>query len=204
MSTSGRAKAPWEDYGDTIVGKDSAAMTAAVDEYAKHRHEKSSAQNEEELARWREENKSIAKEYQFLKFEDYQDFEARKGKIYGYDEFISVLRNKCKLRCFYREMAHPQMLALWAFKKEFPDPECVTWVQRPFMIEMEIPHFDEHNVPLGPRYRGWRSVLMMLRLKEFLPESTINKVFGRANGPCSEKYNKFMQSMRQNYGLGAA
>ena len=45
------SKARWETYADEIVGKDSDEMEKAVAEYASRRHEKSTAQNEEELAR---------------------------------------------------------------------------------------------------------------------------------------------------------
>lgn len=201
MSTSGRAKAPWEDYGKTVVGEDSAEMSAAVDAYAQNRHERSSAQNEEELARWKEENQQIAKQYQFLDPAEYAEFEPRKGRILSYEQFINLLRDKCKLKCFYREMGHDQKLALWAFKKDATEPEVACWVQRPFMIEFEIPHFDDKGVVLDTRYRGWRTCLMNLRLKELLTEETITRVFGRAHGPASERYNSFMQSARQSYGL---
>ena len=201
MSTSGRAKAPWEDYSQTVVGDDSAEMDAAVQAYAQNRHDRSSQQSLEELARWQEGNREIAKEYQFVKPEEYADIGPRRGKIYTYDQFITILRTKCKLNCWYREMNHPQKLALVAQKDGFSLPEVVGWVQRPYMQEYEVVRFDEHGVPLDSRFRGWRSVCMQLALKGFLKENTIERAFGRACGPASEKYNKFMQSLRQNYGL---
>lgn len=200
MTHSEQPKARWETYADEIIGKDSAEMEAAVAAYAKNRHAgKSTTESEETLAFWKERNDNIAKEYQWVDPKDYQDFEARRGRIFSYEQFINKLRDDCKLKCFYREMGHPQKLALWAFKNGETEPVMACWVQRSFMIEFEIPHFDDHGVILDSKYRGWRTCLMQLRLKDILPEKTINKVFGRANGPASEKYNQFMQSMRKNY-----
>jgi hypothetical protein len=190
-------KARWETYEDEIVGRDTPEMQAAVAEYAKNRHEGSSQQNSEELARWKEGNAEIAKQYQWVHPSEYADEPARIGKILSRDELINTLRNKCKLKCFYREMGHPQKLALWVYK-DGTEPEVGCWVQSPYMPEFSIIRFDDHGVPLDEKMRGWRTVLMQLALKKFLKETTINKVFGRANGPASEKYNAFMHSLRQN------
>ena len=192
-------KAPWETYGDAVVGKDSPEMEAAVAEYAKHRHENSSAQNLEELARWKEENYNLVSEYRFLNPADYADIGPRIGTRYTHEQFIGKLRDACKLKCFYREMGHPQKIALWGFKPGFTEPEVACWCQRPVMIEFEVVRFDDKGLPVDSRFRGWRTCLMDLRRKGFLSEATILKVFGRAQGPASEAYNKFMHSLRQHY-----
>jgi hypothetical protein len=199
MSTVGKDRAPWETYGDEIIGKDSPELDAAVAEYSKHRHVKSSQQNEELLAEWKEGNAQSAKEYQWVKPEEYADLGPRKGRILSYEQFINILRDKCKLTCFYREMGHPQKLALWVQKDGTVQPELAGWCQRPFMIEYEVVRFDERGIPLDSRYRGWRSVLLQMRMKEMLTEDQINKAFGRAIGPASRRYNQVMQSVRKNF-----
>lgn len=202
MSTFGRERAPWEDYSEAVIGKDDPKLEAAVEEYSRKRHDApSSAQNDEELARWREGNAEIAKEYQWVTPEEYADIGPRIGRILSYSEFITILRNKCGLKCFYREMGHPQKIALWAFKpeREFGEPEVVGWVQRPYQIEYEVMRFDDKGVPLDSRFRGWRTTLLALRLKGFLSEEKINKAFGRAEGPASGRYNSIMQSVRKNF-----
>lgn len=193
------SKARWETYADEIVGKDSAEMEAAVAEYAKNRHEKSTAQNEEELARWKEGNAEVAKEYQWVKPEEYADEAPRIGRVMSHADLISTLRNKCGLNCGYKEMGHPQKLALWIQKDGFSEMQLGCWVQYPMMTEYSIMRFDGHGVPLDEKYRGWRTVLMQLAIKGFLKEDKINKVFGRATGPASDKYNAFMQSLRKNF-----
>lgn len=198
MTHSEQPKARWETYADEIIGKDSAEMEAAVAAYAKNRHASSSAQNQEELARWKEGNAEIAKQYQWVKPEEYADLGPRAGKILTYDEFITILRTKCKLTCFYREMGHDQKLALWVQKDAMTLPEVACWVQRPFMIEYEVMRFDDKGVPLDSRYRGWRTCLLQMILKKMLTEQQVNRAFGPATGPASPRYNQTLQSIRKN------
>lgn len=199
MGTYEKERAPWETYEDEIIGKDSPELEKAVEEYSKNRHAKTSSQNEEELARWKEGNAEIAKEYQWVKPEEYADLGPRIGRIYTYQEFISILRNKCKLNCFYREMGHPQKIALWVQRDERTEPEVACWVQRPQMIEYEVMRFDDKGVPLDSKHRGWRTCLLQMRLKGLLTEEKINKTFGPATGPASSRYNQTMQSVRKNF-----
>jgi hypothetical protein len=194
-------KARWETYADEIVGKDDAQMEAAVAEYAKNRHTTSSSQNEDELARWREGNREIAKEYQWVKPEEYADIGPRIGRVLTHEQFINILRDKCKLHCFYREMGHPQKIALWVKRNGISEPESVGWCQRPYMIEYEVVRFDERGVPLDSRYRGYRTVLLNLLMKGMLTEQQITKAFGPATGPASGRYNKMLYELRKQ-GLG--
>jgi hypothetical protein len=187
----------WETFADEIVGKDDPALAKEVEEYSKHRHEgPSSQQNQEELARWKEGNEAVAKEYQFLKPSDYANESARIGRVMSHEEFIRILRNKLHLRCFYREMGHPQKIALWVSKSDCLPYESAGWVARGLTTELSIMRFDEHGVPLDEKFRGWRTVLMNLVMKGFLKEHEVRRVFGRAVGSASEKYNQFMQQFR--------
>lgn len=201
MGTFGRETAPWEDYSKAIVGEDTPEMEKAIEQYALNRHVKSSAQNEEELARWKEENYQAVSEYRFLDPAEYADFGPRIGRIYSHDQFITKLRSEFGLTCFYREMGHDQKLALWVRKDGISEPQVACWIQRPFMIEYEVPSFDDKGLPTGTRYRGWRTCLLQMRMKEMITEDQINKFFGRATGPASTRYLKTMQSLRNNYGL---
>lgn len=188
----------WFDtYADDTVGKDSAEMEAAVEEYAKRRHEGSSDQNEEELARWQEGNKEIAKQYQWVHPSEYADRGPRIGKILHSSKLITLLRERCGLKCWYRQHPQAQKLTLLVMERGHRQVGC--WVQGGYMPEFSIMRFDEHGVPLDEAFRGWRTVLMQLALKKLISERTINKVFGPARGPASQRYSKFMGSLRTNY-----
>ena len=191
-------KARWETYADELIGKDTPEMEAAVAEYAKNRHEGTSSETEETLAELKEENSAMVKEFQWITPEEYADIGPRIGRIYSYEQFINLLRDKCKLKCFYREMGNSQKLALWVQKNECTEPELACWVQRPYMIEYEVVKFDDKNLPLDSRYRGWRTCLLEMCMKKMLTEEKINKVFGRAHGPASVRYNRTLHSIRKN------
>lgn len=191
----------WFDtYADDVVGQDTPEMQRAIEQYALNRHEHGSAETEETLARMREENYNSVSEFRFLDPSEYAELGPRIGQVYSHDEFISKLR-KIGLTCFYREMGHDQKLALWVQKDGMTEPQVAGWVQRPFMIEYEVVAFDDKGLPTGSKHRGWRSVLLQMRMKEMITEAQINKHFGQASGPASARYLSTMQSLRNNYGL---
>ena len=196
MSTFQREKAPWEDYGQELVGKDDAAMEAAVKAYAQNRHESTSSETKEELARRKEENDLIAREYQWVHPSEYADRGPRIGKILHSSKLITILR-AMGLKCWYRQHPQPQKLTLLVLERGKRNVGC--WVQGGYMPEFSIMRFDEHGVPLDEAFRGWRTVLMQLALKQVISERRINEVFGHARGPASSRYEKFMGSLRTNF-----
>lgn len=192
-------KPRWESYADEVIGQDSPELAAAVEQYAKNRWEgKSSTETEETLARLKEENSASVDEFKFVKESEYADIGPRMGRILSYADFINILRDKCHLKCFYREMSKNQKLALWVHKDYMTTPELACWVQRPYMIEFEVMRFDDKGVPLDSKYRGWRTCLLQMRMKGMLTEEQINKAFGRACGPASARYNAMLQELRKN------
>jgi|ERR1700689_4767854 len=196
MSTFQREKAPWEDYGQELVGKDDAAMERAVALYAQNRHESTSEATKEELARRKEENDYRAREYQWVKPEEYADRGPRIGKILHSSKLITILR-AMGLKCWYRQHPQAQKLTLLVLERGKRNVGC--WVQAGYCPEFSIMRFDEHGVPLDEAYRGWRTVLMQLALKGLISERKINEVFGHACGPAATRYNKFMGSLRTNF-----
>ena len=187
----------WETYADEIVGKDNAELDAAVAEYARNRYESSSEETKEELARRKEENDGIASEYQWVHPSEYADKGAWIGKILHSSKLITLLREKCRLKCWYRLHPQPQKLTLLILERGKRNIGC--WSMFGYMPEFSIMRFDEHGVPLDEAYRGWRTVLMQLALKGVISERKITEVFGPARGPVSARYNRFMGSLRTNF-----
>lgn len=196
MSTFGREQAPWEDYGQKLVGQDDEAMRRAVAMYAQNRHESTSEQTKEELARRKEENDYKAREYQWVKPSEYADHGPRMGRIMHSSKLITILR-AMGLKCWYRQHPQAQKLTLLVLERGARNVGC--WVQGGYMPEFSIMRFDEHGVPLDEAYRGWRTVLMQLALKGLISERKINEVFGHARGPAATRYEKFMGSLRTNF-----
>lgn len=196
MSTvDNREKAPWETYSASFDEHLSPEMEAEIQRYSERRHEKSSSQNEEELARQREINYELAKQYRWVSPEEYADEGPRIGRIMHSSELIRLLRTKCDLQCWYRTHPQPRKITL-VVKRDGLEPEVGAWVQFGYMPEFTIMGFDDHGVPLAEKYRGWRTVVLQLILKGFVSEERIDKVFGKAHGPVSDRYQSLLYEFR--------
>jgi hypothetical protein len=196
MGTVGKERAPWESY--SLEEKLDPKLEDEIKRYAEKRHEKSSQQNEEELARWHEENKALAKQYQFLTPEEYENEDARVGHVIHSLVFINKLRKEFGLDCYYREHPHKDKLTLVVRRGNYP-PEVGCWVAIGFMPEYSIVRFDEHDNVLNEKFRGWRTCLLQMILKGFLKEEDVDRVFGKATGPASERYNSTLFEIRNHY-----
>jgi hypothetical protein len=198
MSTVKDSRAPWETYSQSLDEKLDDRLEAEIKQYSQKRHEKTSEQNAEELARWEEENKNLAKQYQFLSPEEYAYEGARIGRIIHSSEFINMLRDDFKLNCWYRRHAHPDKLTLLV-KRNNIETEVGCWVANGYMPEYSIVRFDKYGVVLNEKYRGWRTCLLQMILKGMLDEEDVRKSFGQAKGPASERYNSTLFEIRNHY-----
>lgn len=200
---------PWMSYAASMDESLDPQLEAEVEEYSNHHHEKTSAQNEEELARWQEGNRNVAKEYQWVTPDEYEDMKPRIGRILYSDEFIRKLRNECGVKCWYRQHPHPDKVTLVILRKGRVDkvideisrivnaePEAGCWVQYGWMPEFSVMNFDHNGLPLAERFRGWRTCLLQLILKGVVTEEVAHKTFGAAYGPASERYNSVLYGIR--------
>lgn len=189
-------KAPWETYADEMTEKISPDLAAEIDEYAKHRYdpEQTSNQNKEELARQREYSQESAKQYQWIKPEEYEYVAPRIGTVMHSSTFINKLRKDCHLDCWYVVHPHPDKATLIVNSASGPQVAC--WVQLGFMVEFEIMRFDDKGVPLDSRRRGWRTCALQMILKGLISPEVVAKVFGCASGPASDRYNATLYSFR--------
>jgi hypothetical protein len=76
----------------------------------------------------------------------------------------------------------------------------VKWVaalQYPYGPEWSVMGFNEWNVPTVERYRGWRTALLQMILKDVITEEEVDRAFGPvALNPASELYRKQIQRHR--------
>jgi hypothetical protein len=74
----------------------------------------------------------------------------------------------------------------------------ITTLQYPVGPEWSLLYFDEYDVPIRERYRGWRTALMMLILNNILTEQEVDSAFGPVTvGPVSELYRKAIHNHRE-------
>jgi hypothetical protein len=188
-------KAPWETYNASFEEKLDPKLEEAIKRYSERRHAKSSNQNEEELCRQRGMSNDLAKQYQWVHPDEYEDEGPRIGRVKHSSEFISTLRNKFKLNCWYREHPQPRKVTLVAQRWSLA-PEVACWVQLGYMPEYTVMRFDEHGVPLDEKYRGWRTPVLQLILKGLITEDRANRVFGYADGPVSGRFLNTLYGFR--------
>lgn len=193
-------KAPWETYAAEMDEKLSPELEAAVAEYAQRRYDEdqTSSQNKEELCRQREINEEIAKEYQWVHPQEYADEGPRIGRVMTHAEFLNALRQHCReYSWYYRQHPQPGKVTL-VYSDAFGSTEAqvACWAQFGYMPEYSIMRFDEHDIPLDERRRGWRTCLLQLILKGLITEETATEVFGPARGPASERFNSMLYEWR--------
>lgn len=70
-------------------------------------------------------------------------------------------------------------------------------LQYPCGPEWSVLYFNEWNVPTTEQYRGWRTALLQMILKDVLTEDEVDRAFGPVVlNPASELYRQQLQSHR--------
>lgn len=196
-----KEKAPWETYSKQMDydPEMTSSLEKEIEEYSKNVHDSSSNENKEELARQKEMNNEMAREYQWVTPEEYADEGARIGTPMHSSEFIKKLQD-AGVKCWYRTHGQPRKITL-VIQRETHEPEVGCWVQEGFAPELSIMTFDEHHVPLAEKFRGWRTCLLQLILKSAITEKKADEVFGSPKTTeAYHRYNATLQSFRNNGG----
>lgn len=133
----------------------------------------------ESFAREKEISDTMAKSYQIEDQDILSNPEGRKVNAISTRDFIQKLRDN-GVQCFTVDNGYPpQTVALWAIRKWSDQAVYVCYLQVPAMYEWSVLKLDRHNVPAGEDFRGWRTVLCQLIIKEILTEDEAHKFFGK-------------------------
>jgi hypothetical protein len=77
-------------------------------------------------------------------------------------------------------------------------PKCLTSLQWDCGPEWSLMYFDEMDVPIRERYRGWRTALLVLITNDVVTEEEAERAFGPVTpNVASELYLETLQSYRQ-------
>jgi hypothetical protein len=75
--------------------------------------------------------------------------------------------------------------------------KLLTSLQYPCGPEWSVMNFNEWDVPTSERYRGWRTALLQMILKDIITEEEVDRAFGPVVlNPASELYRQQLQSHR--------
>ena len=191
--------APWESYDSELSGpKVSPELAAEIAAYAEKHYQDApvSSQTKEILHENQEINEDLAKQYQWLRPEDYADVEARVGKVMSHADFINKLR-QAGVSCWYVQHLHQDKVTLIWSKNGVAPSEVACWAQYGQMPELSIMNFDQYGAPLAERRRGWRTCLLQIILKGIITEDKANEVFGKPRQDAAfARYNSMLQAFR--------
>lgn len=82
-------------------------------------------------------------------------------------------------------------VSAWVLENGQRVRRCVTTLQYPYGPEWSLLRFDEFDVPVGERFRGWRTAMLALILAGVLTEDEVNRAFGPVPlGPVSLLYRE--------------
>src|SRR5271170_3792475 len=187
--------APWESYDREMdpTRNWTPALKARVEEYSKHRHEKSHTAGLEEIMRQREMSAESVKEYKFFRqLEDgLTDEKTRRGELMFCLDFVEKLNTI--LPAYLSGKVIKGMAGLYVLT---PDVKGGHWhyvcgVQASMMNEYSVIHVDSHGLPLNEKKRGWRTVLLRLIQGSFISEEDADRVFGEpTSGSISRRYRE--------------
>jgi hypothetical protein len=133
----------------------------------------------ESFAREKEISDTMAKAYQIEDQDILANPEGRKVNATPTRDFIKKLRDN-GVKCFTVDNGYPpQTVALWAIRPGSDEAIYVCYLQVPAMYEWSVLKLDRHNVPRGEDFRGWRTVLSQLIIKDILTETRAHEIFGK-------------------------
>lgn len=144
----------------------------------------------ESFAAEKEISDEMAEQYQIEDQEDLLNEAARKVNPMSTDAFVYKLRSN-GIKCFtvyngdLLPPGHPlrATVALWCIPpKRTGAARYICYLQIPAMYEWSVLRVDRHNIPIGEKFRGWRTVLMELIKKEILTEYQAHQIFGYPSG----------------------
>lgn len=74
--------------------------------------------------------------------------------------------------------------------------QYMTWMDIPFMFEWSVLRLDPHQLPIGEKYRGWRTVLSKLIRRKVFTEQKAHEIFGIPSGATSKIYKRTLYDFR--------
>lgn len=154
------------------------------------------------LQRERNHNSEAVRKQRWFDQEDLKNEASRLGRQMSHTDFLSVIR-KLVPNLYVTEGRIINHLAVF---QTAPGPQAA-WEGRDFkylfymdtgkLPEFSIYDFDNvRDIIIREKIRGWRTVLLRLLKANLLDETTINRVFGRAEGKPANRYNRELQLFR--------
>jgi hypothetical protein len=203
---------PWKSYDREMSTEiRDPKLAAEVKEYeSRPKHERPDSLTAEELAEIREQNMAMVSQFRFDHQEELLDEKTRMGQTMQDTEFLARLAKIGVEGCFVPGVFRTKSRVSLSGYKEYVVVGLKCWVptengggwkfvcqiQPGIMPEYSVLRVDDHYVPLGEKYRGWRTVGLRLIMAGIVTEEQFHKEFGEATGPASRRYRETLFGWR--------
>ena len=126
----------------------------------------------------KENSDRMAAQYKWNDQEMLTNEAARKVNPVSTIEFIKKLKTN-GIKCTVMDNGLKGTLGLWCVPPNRTDKlRYVCFIQVPAMYEWSILRLDDHGIPSGEKFRGWRTVAVQLVEKEIITEQQCHQIFG--------------------------
>jgi hypothetical protein len=202
-----RGRNPLKDYDDEFrySNEIEANLSKMMERIENGPRVSGTTQMKEEVYRQHERNVADRAESRFPNQEELK--QRRTGKILHMNEFLLKLRD-AGLNVWYGNYeGMPGTTGMYCGHEGYLTEKCkehgpqkphyIGFVQVPFMQEFEELNFDQYNVPLGPKRRGWRTIGLRLIEQKFLTEQKFHEIFGEPpTSIVSRRYREYLWFIR--------
>jgi hypothetical protein len=155
---------------------------------------------QDDYSRAKENSDNLVREYKFPHQQRFTDPARMVNRITLKDFQVKLRKNG--LTCWSVESPrHDGTGGLWVMADTVSgsQPQFVTTVQYPAMYEWSILREDNHGLPAGEKYIGWRNAVARLIELKIWTEEKANKVFGYPLlGEHTIRYRQNLWNMRNN------
>lgn len=147
-------------------------------------------------------NSEALKAQRWANQEEYKNAVARIGKAMHHSDFLRVIKHLVPDLYITDGRIEGDLAVFRVYGRPQPQLggrtfEYLFYCPTGLLPEFSIYEFDEvRDIPIREQKRGWRTVLLRLIKSGLVSEDTVNKIFGRAEGPASTIYNSSLQAFR--------
>lgn len=189
--------------GLDIVGQPDEADLRSLAEVrafaASDRYVKPTEETTETAQRLKEENTAAVRAFRWEMQDELKNEAERIGRILSERDFFAMISRIIPAR--YNAWTSHGLRGLSVLVNGQWKYVCA--VQAGFMPEYSVMRFDEHDLPIAEKYRGWRTVLLRLIMQGFITEAAAHCVFGEPPmGDVSRRYRNHLWNYRNGKGQG--
>ena len=174
-------------------------LAGGTPDWVKHPQDYKAYANESYLAE-KEISDSQVKSYKMGHQDILTNFKARNVNIMSSRQFVKTLRDN-GFPCFTMDNGLAGTVGLWHI---VPTPHGLqarysAFLQIPAMIEWSVLAVDNHGLPAGESYRGWRTVLSEMIKKDIITEQRAHEIFGKpTDSIVSRLYRESLWTVRHS------